>query len=151
LRRHMSGGDVTARAVQLALARDETDEAEQELLKLCRSPSPGPALETAVNAFLRAEGSKAAGEGLEQARTEPDVCPLVGGEWVRRRLAWGDWRCEKRLPALLERGEVGRDALAAFVTGVGDARKGWKLRRIIRCYREHLRAHSYAWGATGYA
>src|SRR5262249_32284640 len=133
-------------------AHRDADQAERLLTQLCQSPgAAGWPLDTAVNAFQQAGWSRTADDTIDKALAAPNVVPYVGALWMRRCAARGHWRCAKRLPELLARGDVGQQALAAFVCALGDWRKGWKLGRIIRRYRNHLQGSTYSWGVVGYS
>lgn len=152
LQKHTGGDFVTARAVQLAVARHDAPQAEGLLAQLCLSVgAAGWPLDTAVNAFVQAGWSGATEDIIDKALGAPNVAPYVGTLWVHRCVARGDWSCAKRLSELLARGDVGQQALAAFVCALGDARRSWQLGRVIRRYRDHLQGSTYCWGVAGYA
>src|SRR5262249_54250908 len=73
-------------------------------------------------------------------------------QWIRLCAARGDWTCARRLDRLLDRGELGRQALIAYLEVLSEKRKGkwWAVRRLVHRHRDRLRQDVHGWGAVGY-
>ncbi len=108
-------------------------------------------LDDAVKAVLETGYHDELGVILEEALEAPDVNPHVGALWMQRRVARRHWSYPKRLDRLCERGEVGRRAVIALVSALGEAGKGWRLRWVLWKHRRWLREHPQGWGAVGFA
>jgi hypothetical protein len=139
--------------VQLTQARGDRSTAAEALVKLCvatGTDSEWP-LSAADHAFKEQGWGRHAESIYSRALDQPEVRPQVAKFWVEHCLARRNWRCETRILTLLERGEVGLDAMEAYLAGIGRARKLWTLHACLRRHREWLRAHTRTWGAAGYA
>jgi tetratricopeptide (TPR) repeat protein len=153
LRAHDGGEFVLARAVQLARARGDGPAAAEALERLCACP-PGASewpLATADRSFKDAGWGRQAEAIYDTALSRPVVHPQIGSLWVQHCTARRHWRCTRRFDELLAHGEVGRRALAAYLSALGRARASWKIGAYLRRYRRVLREHTLCWGTAGFA
>jgi len=153
LKAQVGGEFVDAREVQWAAVRSDLPTALDALRRLCFAPlieGDWP-LRAADRAFRKAKWGPKAEAIYSVALDQPDVQPLVGMLWVEHRTERRRWGSAKRLPALLERGEVGRKALAAYVNAIGNHKSHRRLRACMRRYSQPLREDTMAWGCVGFA
>jgi cellulose synthase operon protein C len=143
---------VVAREVQLAARRADRAGALKGLKGLCvaKADSTWP-LDAATAALRDAGWADAAEAVLGEALGAEEVHPHAAELWVERWAARRDWGQARRLDALLERGEVGRRALVAYVKEAGRAKAKGLVRSCVRRYGERLRGDGQSWGMTGYA
>jgi hypothetical protein len=107
-------------------------------------------LDHSVDVLWRAGLWRSAERVLEEALDSPSVHPHVAELWIELRTRRGAWHVPRQLDGLLARGEVGRLALIGLVSALGKARRKWRLRQVVRRYRETFRV-TQNWGKAGYA
>jgi cellulose synthase operon protein C len=151
-----------AREVQWACRRGERHLAMDNLKRLSKSSTADTwPLNAAYDALARAHWLGDARHIFEELLGLPapsansqerfPVHPWVGALWIRACAARNDWSWGRRLDSLLARGDIGTQALGAYVREIGKARRGRLVRRCLKRYREALRADSLRWGISLYA
>jgi tetratricopeptide (TPR) repeat protein len=153
LKAQTPGEHVTAREVQLAVARSDTVAASEALRRLCtgtEGTSDWP-IWAANHALVQAGWVREAEAIYESFLDRPEVHPQLGALWIERRAARKKWRCGRRLDTLLKQGEIGRRALVAYVSALGNAQARGPIRACIRRHRKALRQYTSCWGNVGYA
>jgi hypothetical protein len=95
--------------------------------------------------------SRAVDRVFDEAIERDTSVPLVGRFWVERRLNRQDHSCTTEFDDLIARGEIGTEALIAYLDGLGNARDATRLLPFVEKYREPLRKDTVAWGKTGWA
>jgi hypothetical protein len=142
---------VLARETQLATRREDRGAATRCLRELCLAASEDAwPLHAATGAIAEAGWSETLDETFEEMIERPEVNPQVGALWVRSRLARGDWECGGRLPALLARGAVGREAACAYMELLAEVGRGTPLRRFVKQHGAQLRKETATWASAGY-
>ncbi len=145
---------ILAREVQWHAARADRTSALATLERLCTAAdveSDWP-FRAADRAVAEAGWGRDAEAAYASALARPDAPPLVGTIWAERWGARREWRQARRLkPLLAVGGEAARQALAAYVGALGQARAGLRLKSCIRRHRDVLRGHTHGWGMVGYA
>jgi tetratricopeptide (TPR) repeat protein len=87
------------------------------------------------------------GEAIE----DDESIPHVGRLWVERAASRNDDGFEKKLDELLERGEIGQEALLAVVEALGKPASAARLHQCIARYDKLLRETNRAWAKTAQA
>jgi tetratricopeptide (TPR) repeat protein len=151
LRRHIGDDYVEAREVRWAAYHRRKEEALDHFRDLTLSAcSDNWPLDHSVDVLWRAGLWRSAERVLQEALDSPSVHPRVAELWIELRTRRGAWHVPRQLDGLLARGEVGRLALIALVCALGKARRKWRLRQVVRRYRETFRV-TQNWGKVGYA
>jgi tetratricopeptide (TPR) repeat protein len=158
LEEHVGGPFVWARAVQFAARTGDRALGLANLARLCRHPEPATwPLQAAYEAARAAPWADAIGPVIDHALSDPEARPQVGwiwSDWMGRNKAWPAW---KRIAPLLDRGKVGTEALAGFLQAVGrpgalgDLRRAWIVRRMLRRHGDVIRRDTFCWGSALYA
>lgn len=152
LQEHENDAHIRLRAIQLAAKRDEQSEAMELLEQHANDEETTVGLfRDAIDAMEEAGWAKAVDSVLDSAIDADESAPLVGRFWVERRLARGDHSCADKFDELLERGEVGEQALMAYLDGLGQAKDAKRLRALVETHREALRGPTSLWGQVGWA
>jgi tetratricopeptide (TPR) repeat protein len=150
LRANADSPFVRMQAVRLAVKRGDRPSAVEGLRELCaESDAPPALLQRAVESLVEADWAESAEQVLAAALEESGTHPAAARLWVDRQVARGDWSFVDRLDALLERGEVGEQALEAYVSALN---KPARLPRLLEClsrYGEVLRRTTRGWGKAG--
>ncbi len=153
LKEHAGGEYVDAREVQWACARHDSKTALEALKRLCvTSLEQGEwPLRSADRALRKAGWLRLLESSYAHILTQSDVHPLVGTLWVECWSARKPWRTPKLFDTLLERGDLGRNVLCAYISSIGYAKSRWKLRQCMRRYGKRLRESAAVWGTVGFA
>jgi tetratricopeptide (TPR) repeat protein len=152
LEEHQPGEWVASRAVRLAARLGDRGGTLARLAALCRMPQEDEGPLAYADASVRDAGwSRQALPVYEAALEEPEAREELGGVWARARTAAGKWDCERRLPALLERGAIGNSALSGYLKALGEAHRRSQVRRVMRQFDAAIRADTAAWGMASHA
>jgi hypothetical protein len=90
-------------------------------------------------------GYAGAADELIAATIDRDPTPPVARLYVDRAAARGDWSFLDRLPALVKRGEVGREVLHAAVDALGTPARRARLHELLRQFGDEIRHTHRGW------
>jgi tetratricopeptide (TPR) repeat protein len=143
---------IRLRAIRLAAKRGEQSDAMEIFEEYASDDEASPAIfREAVAAMEDAGWGKAVDRVLDSAIDLDSSAPLVGRFWVERRMAQGDHTCASKFDALLERGEIGEQALIAYLDGLGQNKDAAQLQPFVEKYRDALAESTATWGQVGWA
>lgn len=152
LREHADGPHVRLRAIQLAARHGRQSEAMELLGEYTTEEEAPPGIvRRAIEVMDEAGWSKAVDRVFDEAISHPEAVPLVGHFWVERRVRRGDHSIVERFDQLVERGEIGTEALLAYLDALGDQRDAQRLTAFVARYGDVLRAQTLSWGKVGWA
>jgi tetratricopeptide (TPR) repeat protein len=152
LRTHSEGAHVRLRAIQLAAKRGEQADAMEMLEEFTTDDeAPSSVARRAVEVMDEAGWAKAVDRVFDEAIDLDTSVPLVGRIWVDRHVAKNDHDIAQKFDALLERGEIGSEALIAYLDGLGHAKDAPRLESFVSKYEGPLRENTLAWGKVGWA
>ena len=152
LRAHSNGPHVRLRAIQLAVRRGEQAEAMELLQEYATDEEAAPGvIRHAAEVMDEAGWSRAVDRVFDEAIDQETSVPLVGRFWVERRLNRQDHTCTSKFDQLVKRGEIGTEALIAYLDALGNARDSTRMLPFVEKYREPLRKDTVAWGKAGWA
>lgn len=150
LDKFIPGPLVDARGAQLAAKQGDKATTLNRLRSVCSKPCEIPwPVEAAVEAAVNAGWTNEAEETLTVALSQPDPPPVVGRFWVQLGTKRG-WQCEEKLPALVEKGEIGLEATHAYLKAIRDSGERRRLQRFMDQYGEMLSSHTFLWGSVGW-
>lgn len=152
LQEHIGGPYVRLRAIRLAVKHKDADTAHAQFHDMCRdSETPYLLLSKAADALTEAGWASAADQALSEA-IDDDQCVLhVGRLWVERCAARNDPDYEQKLPALFERGAIGREALFASVEALARPASARRLHDCISRHEKALRESHRGWAKAAEA
>jgi tetratricopeptide (TPR) repeat protein len=152
LQEHSNGPQVRLRAIQLAVRRGEQSQAMELLQEYTTDDEAAPGvIRHAAEVMDEAGWSRAVDRVFDEAIDAESSVALVGRFWVERRLNRQDHSCVDKFDKLVDRGEIGTEALIAYLDGLGNARDAGRLAAFVEKYREPLRKDTVAWGKAGWA
>jgi tetratricopeptide (TPR) repeat protein len=152
LKNHCDSEYVRWRELRLAVGRGDVGSAQHGLKRLYSDPrTPADWFNDAADLLVKAGWSAEAEAVLSEELAAPEMNPQAGAAWVHLLTSRGDWSCASRLDELLERGEIGRRALVAYVTALARAQNQNGVRQCVRKYADVFRSHTWGWGNVGYA
>jgi tetratricopeptide (TPR) repeat protein len=145
-------GHLRLRALRLATRRQEQSEA-MELLETYATDEDAPPylFQQAIEAMEKAGWKAAVDATLDTAVDDEHAVALVGRLWMERHAEYDDDACERRLDELLQRGDIGDEALVARLEVLARSKDVKRLFAFIEKYRQDLRASTENWGKTGWA
>ncbi len=153
LKEHHPAAAALEREVRLARARRDRASAMWALEQLCvaaGSDTESP-LSTADRCFSEAGWGRDAHSIYGRALDQPDVLPQVAALWAERCVDRRDWRCPRRIKALLARGEIGLQAMEAYLKAIARERLRWHVEWCLLRHRKVIRGHTRCWATAGYA
>lgn len=152
LQQHTEGPLVTARAVQLAAKQRDREAARDGLLEICVTPSESEwPLQAAADAMMRAGWGQAVIGTLDEALELPEAQSQVGAEWMHQRAFAESWPSATKLRELVNRGEIGDQALYAFLVALAKQNKSKELHLFLKQNETWLRDKTFNWGSGGHA
>jgi cellulose synthase operon protein C len=152
LERHAPSLFVEARVVQLAARTGDRDRASAGLRTIATTPQDNHwPLHAALDAIVKAGWRRQAIAILGTALDAPVVDAEAGSLWIRLQIDDRHWDCDSRLESLLQKGEVGRRAVYAWLECLAHKGRAWHLRSWIRRNAGWLRRETFTWGSAGYA
>lgn len=152
LRDHADGPHVRLRAIQLAARLGRQSEAMELLDEFTTDEEAPPGVvRRAIEVMDQAGWSKTVDRVFDEAISNPHAVPLVGRFWVERRLQRDDFSIVDRFEDLLQRGEIGVEAVVAYMEALGQRRDAERLPRFVAAFSEPLRSDTTAWGKVGWA
>jgi len=139
--------------VRLAARQKDAEAAEEHFRKMASEPAtPYMLLHKSAEVMSEAGWAASVDEILDEAVEEDqEPASFVGRLWVERRAARGDWGFERDLPALLERGDMGQEALLAAVDALGVPARADRFYELMQRYDSVLRGSERGWAKTGAA
>ncbi len=152
LRKHTEGPLVTARAVQLA-AKTANEQAAcaalEETCVVCQDdPTPlNVALGAMLDAGWQADAERVLGRAVDAGSAHLNVMQ----RWAYLRGLRNDAQCVSRLRELAEQSDDGQRATHGYIDGLFDAGGQQQAGNFVRENSDWLRAHTFTWGAGGYA
>jgi tetratricopeptide (TPR) repeat protein len=152
LRENGDDAHIRLRALRLAIRRNSTIEADEVFEEIATDiETPMPILKEAIEMMEDAGWDEQVDEIIDRCVDDEAANPLVGRVWMQRAMERKDKDISERLDELLEKGDVGQEALIARLEGLANARNSEAVFSLIDHYREELRADTSAWGKTGWA
>ncbi len=152
LQEHIGGPYVRLRAIRLAAKKKDAETARTQFREMCRDPdSPYMLLSKGVDSLTEAGWDSAADDVLNEMIDDDKSVIHVGRIWVERRAARSDTNFEQKIPALLERGEIGAEALLAAVDALGKPMTSARLHDCIAAHDKALRQTDRGWAKAAQA
>jgi tetratricopeptide (TPR) repeat protein len=152
LRDHADGAYVQLRVVRLAVQRRDRDDALEGWKALAMDPeAPLPLMHKALEVLGEAGWGDEADATLVGLLAESEAPPVLGRLWVERALARKEWDCVEQFETLLDRGDLGHEALWAYVDALGEPEHKARLAACVQRFGEALRAKTRGWGKAGCA
>jgi tetratricopeptide (TPR) repeat protein len=152
LQEHIGGPYVRLRAIRLAVKHRDADTARTQFREMCRDEeAPYLLLSKAADAMSEANWGAGADEVLAEAIDDLESVAHVGRLWVERSAARNDSTFEQKLPALLERDEIGREALYAAIGALGKPASASRLHATVARFDKVLRESARGWAKTAQA
>lgn len=143
---------IRLRAMRLAIRRHSAVEASQLFEEFATDlETPLFVFRDAMQMLEEANWGAHVDDVIERTLDDEDANPLVGRFWVERCMARGNSDCARRIDALLDRGEIGEEALVAYIEALANARLVQPLFATIEKHRDELRADTGKWGKVGWA
>jgi tetratricopeptide (TPR) repeat protein len=151
LQEHINGPYVQLRAVRLAARQKDPESARKHFRDMtAETETPYLLLHKSAEVMTEAGWGPAVDEILDEAvEEEEQPTPFIGRLWVERRAARADWGFERELPALLDRGELGEEALFAAVDALGVPARSSRFYELMQRYDAVLRGNDRGWAKTG--
>lgn len=152
LRENGDDPHIRLRALRLAVRRSNPVEASQLFEEITTDlETPLFLFKEAIEMLEQAEWGAHVDDVIDRTLENEDANPLVGRFWMERCMARGDRDCARRIDELLDRGEIGEEALVAYVEALAHARNVPPLFAAIEKYRDELRSDTGKWGKIGWA
>lgn len=166
---HSNDPWVAAFGIRLSAKQKEPGIAQQWLTRLVTWPQHHAddiraAMDSALTVFMESGWTEQATQTLSNLmRDNADVRSEAGGYWVQLCLGENQnngelprstpqWSTvEGTLPYLRARGEVGVEAMAAYIKALGNREKKTELNHVVRDHWDYLRTHARTWAAVGQA
>ena len=152
LQEHSDGPYIRLRALRLAVKRQDA-EACREIFRELALDGDAPVLvvhkmiEALQGGGFRAEIDNWLAELID----EPDATAVVGKLWIEHKAAQNEFDFEAKLPELMERGEIGREAVFAAVEACGRPNQRARLDRLVELYRPTLERDERGWAKVALA
>jgi cellulose synthase operon protein C len=152
LQEHNDGPYIRLRALRLA-ARKEDRESCRDIFRLAAQDTDAPVIVVhKMIESLQQAGYKAEVENwLSELIEEPDATPIVGKLWIEHKAAQNEYDFEGKLPELLERGEIGQEAVYAAVEACAKPNQRTRLERLVEKYRMTLERDDRGWAKVALA
>jgi tetratricopeptide (TPR) repeat protein len=152
LQEHVGGPYVRLRAVRLAVKNKDAEVARTQFREMCRDKeAPHLLLSKAADALTEAGWGAEADAVLAEALEDEDSVAHVGRLWVERSAARGEAGFERQLDALLERGDIGHEALFAAIDVLGKPATAGRLHETVARYDKVLRETDRGWAKVAQA
>ncbi|QVL32228.1 tetratricopeptide repeat protein [Telmatocola sphagniphila] len=152
LQEHNDGPYIRLRALRLA-ARKKDAEGCRDIFRSLALDENAPAM--VVNKMiesLQQSGYKAEVDNwLTELIDEPEATPIVGKLWIEHKAAQNDYDFESKLPELMERGEIGQEAVFAAVEACAKPNQRTRLDRLLEKYRPTLERDNRGWAKVALA
>jgi tetratricopeptide (TPR) repeat protein len=143
--------DVVVMQVRLAARRRKKTPALRGLRRLVAGRDNAWLINTSVGAITAAGWAAEARAILDEALNDSAPSRGVAKQWILLSPSLSGKAFDKRLRELLERGEVGREALEAAVDSLGRRGAKARLKRCLRTFDTELRGDAVLWGVAGFA
>lgn len=152
LQEHIGGPYVRLRAIRLAAKQKDVQAATDQFREMCRDDEATyMLLNKAYDTMLGAGWGDPFDAVLAEAIDDDESIPQVGRIWVERAAARNDVNFEKKLEELLERDEIGQEALLAAIEALGKPATAARLHECIARYDKVLRETNRGWAKTAQA
>ncbi len=152
LQEHIGGPYVRLRAVRLATKTHDADTAQTQFRLMCSdAEAPYLLLSKAVEAMTEAGWGPAADHVLGEAIEDDESVIHVGRLWVERHALRSDSPFEMKLPGLIARGAIGREALFAAIDALAKPMSADRLHHCISQHGDLLRETDRGWAKVGQA
>jgi len=152
MQEHIGGPYVRLRAIRFAVKSGDLEEAKSQFLELCREEeTPHMLLGKAADAFSEAGQQAQLDAALNEAIEDESSVSHVGRLWVERVGSRSETPFEAKLPALLERGEIGQEALYASIETLARPALAPRLHELISRHDALLRSTNLGWAKTAHA
>ncbi|MCE9532136.1 MAG: tetratricopeptide repeat protein, partial [Planctomycetes bacterium] len=152
LQEHIGGPYVRLRAVRLAIKNRDEESGGTQFREMCRDEeAPYMLLGKAADAMTEAGWGTTVENSLNDAIEDETSVSHIGRLWAERVGSRNVDAMESRLPSLLERGEIGAEALMAAVSQLAKPATAAKLHECIARYDKQLRSTNRAWAKAAEA
>ncbi len=152
LQEHIGGPYVRLRAIRLAVKQKDAETAGTQFHEMCRDEEAAyMLLSKAADAMAEAGWGSEVDAVLAEAIDDDESIAHVGRLWVERSATRIDSAFEEKLPGLLERGEIGQEALCAAVDALGKPATAARLHECIARHDKELRQTNRGWAKTAQA
>jgi hypothetical protein len=121
----------------------------ERLRQLCQTQlAASEALDEAIQFLNRVGYQDEVITVLRESFSSPTPHPDAGAFWVRNKTTNHQWGLGEVLKSLVERGEVGRRAVIAYVRILGEAGRSKGLQALLEDHADWLRGHPAGWNAV---
>lgn len=152
LQEHNEGPYIRLRALRLAAKRKDANGCRETLRAALLDPqTPLPVIQKMTDSLQQAGMAAEADATLDELVDEPEATPVVGRLWVERKSARGEFDYEERLPALMERGEIGKEAVFAAIESVVRPNQRGRLDRLLERFGPTLERDDRGWAKVALA
>ena len=152
LQEHIGGPYVRLRAIRLAVKNKDAETARAQFCEMCRDDeAPYMLLSKGADALTEAGWGSAADDVLDEMVEDDESVVHVGRVWVERCAARSESSFEQKLPQLLERGDIGQEALFAAIDALAKPMTAGRLHDCITAHRQVLRETNRGWAKVAQA
>ncbi|HKB06190.1 MAG TPA: hypothetical protein VKD90_28600 [Gemmataceae bacterium] len=150
LEEHVGGAHVLLRALRLRCTRGDREGARDAFTRLAGQADLPHFVATKAAAAMSDAGFAADADEIVAQAVLTDGGASVARLYVERASALGDWSFLERLPALVKRGDTGREVLYAAVDAFGLPAHRSRLHDLLRRFGDEVRQTHRGWAkATG--
>jgi tetratricopeptide (TPR) repeat protein len=152
LQEHIGGPYVRLRAVRLAVKSKDAETARAQFCEMCRDDEATyMLLSKGVDALTEVGWGSAADDVLDEMIEDDNSVVHVGRVWVERCAARSESSFEQKLSRLLERGEIGQEALFAAVDALAKPMTAGRLHDCLARHEQVLRETNRGWAKSAQA
>jgi hypothetical protein len=151
LEEHVGGPHVQLRAVKLRAARKDREGAREAFEALVREADTPPFVVSKAAAALAEAGYGADVDEVVAKAVEGNPPAAVARLFVERASGRGDWSFLDRLPALVQKGDGGREILYAAIDALGGPAHRARLHEVLRRFGDAVRETHRGWAKAASA
>ena len=152
LQEHIGGPYVRLRAIRLAVKLKDAETAATQFHEMCHDEEAAyMLLSKAADSMTEAGWGAEVDEALAEAIDDDESVPFVGRIWIERSAARNDPGYENKIPQLLERGDIGQEALLAAIDALAKPATAARLHECVARYDKLLRETNRAWAKVAQA
>ena len=146
LEEHAGGPQVALAAVRLHARGEDAEAARLALLQLLpMEEAPYFLVSRGVETLVAAGMGAVADRALDQLMAGEEPSSTTVRLWVERAVARADWAFLDRLPAFVQAGDNGLEALYAAVDALGEPPHRQRLHEVIQKFGDALKATDRGW------